>query len=103
MEKLGELIVTDFIDRKVPYMESIITQFETEALSFNKKTNILCDVMKVGIAYGIEKGAFVGKCAEEKVKAAGEKSYYKWLNELFDGINENIAEHVNKNKYKKKK
>lgn len=102
-EGLGKLLVTDFIDRKVDYVENVVSQISTEAMSFNRKTRMVLDVMKVGIDFGISKGEFISNLTRKKINDAKEKSYNKWLTELVYKINEDIEVQMNKVKYKKNK
>ena len=102
-KKLGELIVTDFIDSNVDYLEKVVKQLETEPMSFNRKTRELQKILEKGIAYGIAKGGFIEECRKGKVVAAKKARYERWCTELFYKINEDIEANMKRIKYKKKK
>ena len=99
---LETMIVRDFIDKKVDYLERVEATLSCEGLSTNRRTRLLCDILEKGIAFGISKGGYILKCTQERIEAVKEKAYRNWLEDVIYSINEDIEESMIKNKYKKK-
>ena len=102
MQTLEKLLVTDFIENKADYLENVVTQIETSPMSFNSKNKLLLEVLNKGIQFGINKGIFINKCTEAKVRESKEKRRKKWIIEMVYGMNEVIESNINKYKYRKK-
>ncbi len=98
---LEQLLVTDYIDRSINYIENIEVKLN-EAPSYNKRCNVICDVLKRGIAFGLLKGGAVYKNTQNKIEDSKKARYDKWLKEMIYSINEEIEQYMIKNKYKKK-
>jgi len=101
-KNLGELIVTDYIDRSIDHIERVESALSSEGLSFNSRCNILCDLMKRGINFGIQKGGYIYKSTQDKIQSSKDRRYKKWLENIVYSINEEIEQDMIKNKYKKK-
>lgn len=99
---LEKMLVTDFIDKSIDYLERVEASLSNDALSVNKRTNMLCDVLKKGISFGLDKGGYILKCTQDKIESTKEKAYRKWLDDIVYKQNQLIEENMIKNKYKKK-
>lgn len=103
VNNIGKLLVTEFVDENIDYLEKVVTSIQNEPMSFNRKTRMVHGVMMKGISYGIDKGGFIERCRKGKVEAAVTERYRKWKVEFFNDLEEDIEANIKRTKYKKVK
>lgn len=104
------LTVLAFCQEQQSRIEKIIQELEVEPLTYGQKTAILEDFLKTGISFGINKGVTLEYDRRAKIEAAKQKKLDNQVNELFESINQDIADYksqpvikYSKKKYRKRK
>lgn len=105
MSALKNLMVSDFLLTEKKELARIEEEIRTVPMSYGQKIEILENLLKKGIKFGIQKGSFLEEERLKRIRKAKERALERHVDELMFEINRKIAEYKDQPriKYSKRK